>query len=132
MRRRAACPLNAAISGAVRLWNAHRGLNLAHAAAINPPPSNLVFETQLMSEPLAGKIAFVTGGARGIGRAIVLKLATAGCDVAIAYHNSHEEAEGVVNAAGKLGRRAFAAQTDVSDPASVAEAFAEFRKHFER
>ena len=46
-----------------------------------------------MSEPLAGKIAFVTGGSRGIGRAIALKLAQAGCDVAIVYHNSHEEAE---------------------------------------
>ena len=62
-----------------------------------------------MSEPLAGKIAFVTGGARGIGRAIALKLATTGCDVAIAYHNSHEEAEAVVeppaNWAAVLSRR---------------------------
>lgn len=85
-----------------------------------------------MSEPLAGKIAFVTGGARGIGRATALKLAAAGCDVAIAYHNSHAEADAVVNAVSKLGRRAFATQADVSDPASVAEAFAEFRKQFDR
>jgi enoyl-[acyl-carrier protein] reductase III len=85
-----------------------------------------------MSEPLAGKIAFVTGGARGIGRAIALKLAAAGSDVAIAYHNSHEEADAVVNAVRKLGRCAFATQADVSDPASVAEAFAEFRKQFDR
>ncbi len=85
-----------------------------------------------MSEPLAGKIAFVTGGARGIGRATALKLAAAGCDVAIAYHNSHEEADTLVNAVGKMGRRAFATQADVSDPASVAEAFAEFRKQFDR
>jgi enoyl-[acyl-carrier protein] reductase III len=85
-----------------------------------------------MSEPLAGKIAFVTGGARGIGRAIALKLAAAGCDVAIAYHNSHEQAEALVDAIGKLGRRAFATQADVSDPASVAEAFVDFRKHFDR
>jgi len=56
-----------------------------------------------MSEPLAGRIAFVTGGARGIGRAIALRLAAAGCDVAIAYHNSHEEAEAVVNAVRKMG-----------------------------
>jgi enoyl-[acyl-carrier protein] reductase III len=85
-----------------------------------------------MSEPLKGKIAFVTGGARGIGRATALKLAAAGCDVAIAYHNSHEEADAVVNAVRKMDRRALATQADVSDPASVAEAFAEFQKQFGR
>jgi enoyl-[acyl-carrier protein] reductase III len=43
--------------------------------------------------PLAGKTALVTGAARGIGRAIVRKLAHAGCDVAVNYYNSHDEAE---------------------------------------
>ena len=85
-----------------------------------------------MADSLSGKIAFVTGGARGIGRAVALKLATAGCDVAIAYHNSHEEAEAVCNSIRALGRRALATQADVSEPASVAEAFAEFRKEFDR
>ena len=85
-----------------------------------------------MNQPLAGKIAFVTGGARGIGRATALKLAGAGCDVAIIYHNSHEEADAVCAAIRALGRRAIAIQADVSDPASVAEAFAEFRKQFDR
>jgi enoyl-[acyl-carrier protein] reductase III len=85
-----------------------------------------------MAGSLSGKIAFVTGGARGIGRAVALKLATAGCDVAIAYHNSHEEAEAVCNSIRALGRRVLATQADVSDPASVAEAFAEFRKEFDR
>ena len=85
-----------------------------------------------MAGSLSGKIAFVTGGARGIGRAVALKLATAGCDVAIAYHNSHEEAEAVCNSIRALGRRALATQADVSDPTSVAEAFAEFRKEFDR
>ena len=85
-----------------------------------------------MSEPLAGKIAFVTGGARGIGRATALKLAKAGCDVAIAYHNSHEEAEAVCAAVCESGRKTLAVQADVSDPESVAEAFAEFRKQFHR
>ena len=85
-----------------------------------------------MNQPLAGKIAFITGGARGIGRAVALKLAGAGCDVAIAYHNSHEEAEAVCAAIRALGRRALAMQADVSDPASLAEAFVEFRKQFDR
>lgn len=85
-----------------------------------------------MSQPLANKIAFVTGGARGIGRAVALKLAGAGCDVAIAYHNSHEEAEAVCAAIRALGRRVLAVQADVSDPTSIAEAFEEFRKQFDR
>lgn len=85
-----------------------------------------------MTEPLAGKIAYVTGASRGIGRAIALKLAKAGCDVAMAYHNSHEEAEAVCNTIRALGRRAQAMQADVSDPESVAEAFKVFRDQFDR
>ena len=85
-----------------------------------------------MNEPLKGKIAFITGASRGIGRAIALKLAHAGCDVAIAYHNSHEEAEAVCKSIRDLGRRALAVQADVSDPESLAEAFAEFKKQFNR
>lgn len=46
-----------------------------------------------MSEPLAGKVAFISGGSRGIGRATALKLAGAGADVAILYYNSHEESQ---------------------------------------
>jgi len=85
-----------------------------------------------MSEPLVGKVAFVTGAARGIGRATALKLARAGCGLAIVYHNSHEEAEAVCAAIRALGRRALAVQADVSDPESVAEAFATFRHQFDR
>ncbi|HXG47840.1 MAG TPA: SDR family oxidoreductase [Methylomirabilota bacterium] len=85
-----------------------------------------------MSQTLAGKVAFVTGGSRGIGRACALKLAEVGCDVAIAYHNSHDEAEAVCAAVRKLGRRSLALQADVSEPESVAEAFAGFRRQFDR
>lgn len=85
-----------------------------------------------MNETLKGKVAFVTGGSRGIGRAIALKLADAGCDVTIAYHNSHDEAEAVCQAVRNLGRRALAVQADVSDPESLAEAFQTFRQQFDR
>jgi enoyl-[acyl-carrier protein] reductase III len=85
-----------------------------------------------MGEPLARKIALVTGASRGIGRAIALKLAGTGCDVALVYHTSQDEAEAVCSAISALGRRTVAIQADVSEPASVAEAFAAFRQQFDR
>jgi len=83
-----------------------------------------------MTEPLSGKIGLITGGARGIGRATALKLAREGCDVALIYYNSHEEAEAVCEEIRGMGRRARAAQADVSSPSSIQEAFDEFRSEF--
>lgn len=85
-----------------------------------------------MNDTLAGKVALITGGSRGIGRATALKLAGAGCDVAIVFHTSQDEAEEVCAAIQKLGRKSVIIQADVADPDSVAEAFTEFRKHFDR
>jgi enoyl-[acyl-carrier protein] reductase III len=89
-------------------------------------------EHQTTARPLSGKIALVTGGTRGIGRAIALKLAKAGSDVAIVYHNSHEEADAVCVAIRALGQRACAIQADVSDPELVAEIFQTVRQQFSR
>jgi enoyl-[acyl-carrier protein] reductase III len=85
-----------------------------------------------MSEALAGKIALVTGATRGIGRAIALKLASAGCDVAFVYYNSHEESDALCSVLRGMGRRALGMQGDVSEPTSVAEVFAAFRGSFDR
>ena len=85
-----------------------------------------------MSDALAGKIAMVTGASRGIGRAIARKLAAAGCDVAVNYYNSHDEAETICAEIRAMGRHACAIQGDVGTPESVEELFAEFGRHFAR
>ena len=73
---------------------------------------------------LEGKIAIVTGGDQGIGRAIALRLAAEGADVALCYHTNRHGAEEVVasitgEAAGTGARRALALQADVSNAAQA-------------
>ena len=77
---------------------------------------------------LAGRNAVVTGGSRGIGRAIALGLAQAGADVALTYRDKHEDAQQAVHEIEKLGRRAIALRMDVTDRASVDYAAREARK----
>ncbi len=83
-----------------------------------------------MGDLLTGKTALISGGSRGIGRAIALKLGRSGCDVAILYHNGHAEADKVCSSLRAMGRRAQAIQADVSDPETVREAFDTFRTQF--
>ena len=90
------------------LPRAIRAETLRPGLKTNAIPPRLIATSNSMSEPLAGKIALVTGGSRGIGRAIALKLANAGCDVAMVYHTSQEEAEAVCAAIRHLGRRSLA------------------------
>jgi enoyl-[acyl-carrier protein] reductase III len=80
---------------------------------------------------LSGKVALVTGAARGIGKAVATKLAAAGCDVVVNYYNSQAEAEALCEQFRALGRRAVAIQASVSQPDSVDEMFTELRKHFD-
>jgi len=68
---------------------------------------------------LLGKNAFVTGGSRGIGKAIAFGLADAGADVAVTYKSQTEEAAKVVSEIEAMGRRATAIAMDVTDRASI-------------
>ena len=91
------------------------------------------------STPLSGKVAFVTGAARGIGRAIALGLAGAGADVAVAdahpgrfegerYYRLKRRVSGpdedvpTAGAVAELGRRSMEIEVDVADPDGVAAA----------
>lgn len=68
-----------------------------------------------------GRAALVTGGTRGIGKAIVLELARNGCNVAFNYSKSAEEAEKLKAEVEGLGVKAFAAQCDVANTEASAE-----------
>jgi 3-oxoacyl-[acyl-carrier protein] reductase len=77
---------------------------------------------------LAGKTAVVTGGSRGIGRAIALGLAEAGADVVFTYRAQIAEAEDVGNQIMSMGRRALALHMDVTNRASVEKAAEDSKK----
>jgi 3-oxoacyl-[acyl-carrier protein] reductase len=68
--------------------------------------------TDKMNKPLANKRAFVTGGSRGIGAAIVQRLARDGADVALTYSSSPDRANEVAKTAQASGVRAIAIQAD--------------------
>ena len=83
-----------------------------------------------MTIDLTGRRAFVTGGSRGIGRAIAVALAEAGADVAINYNREADAANETCEAIRALGRRAEAYQGNVADfdaaQAMVSQALADF------
>jgi 3-oxoacyl-[acyl-carrier protein] reductase len=68
---------------------------------------------------LTDKAAVVTGGSRGIGRAIALRLARQGADVAFSYRGNQAAADDTVREIESLGRKALAVQADVTDPTSA-------------
>jgi 3-oxoacyl-[acyl-carrier protein] reductase len=70
-------------------------------------------------ELLKGKVALVTGGSRGIGRAIVMGLAAASAGVAFTYRQNAEKAQEVVDQLKGMGRRGWAFRADVADFAAA-------------
>ena len=70
----------------------------------------------------ADRKALVTGGSRGIGRAVCLELARRGADVAFIYHSRDVEAEATAAQIRALGRSALALKTDLADAGAVGAA----------
>ncbi len=83
-----------------------------------------------MSKDFEQRVALVTGGSRGIGRAIALQLARGGADVAISYATRKDPADEVVTEIESLGRRAFCAACDVANQQQIDALVAETRDKF--
>src|SRR4029450_5434593 len=81
-----------------------------------------------MSFSLEGKNALVTGGSRGIGRAIGERLAADGATVVINYARNEQLAHEVVKAITAKGGKAMGIQADLSKPAEVRRLFSEAEK----
>lgn len=79
---------------------------------------------------LTSRVALVTGGSRGIGRAVALGLAQAGAAVAVNYVARAEQAQAVVEQVAARGGRAIAVAADVSDAASVQRMMQEIAGRF--
>lgn len=79
---------------------------------------------------LQGKIAFVQGGSRGIGAAIVKRLAQDGAAVAFTYISSGERADKVAAEITNAGGKAIAIQADSADPNALQEAIRQTVAHF--
>ncbi|MDI3317179.1 MAG: enoyl-[acyl-carrier-protein] reductase FabL [Bacillota bacterium] len=80
----------------------------------------------------AGKVALVTGGSRGIGRAITLRLAAEGADVAINFFRNRKPAEETAGEVEAMGRRAHLVRAHVGEPERVQAMFDEVEATFGR
>jgi 3-oxoacyl-[acyl-carrier protein] reductase len=80
------------------------------------------------AKKLAGKVAVVTGGSRGIGAAIALRLAEEGATVAITYNKNKKSADEVVESIAKLGTGALAFKADASSASEIRQLTEELKK----
>src|SRR5438128_1423144 len=83
-------------------------------------------------KPLAGKVALVTGGSRGIGAAIAKRLAGDGASVALTYSKGADAAASVVKEIERGGGKALAIQADAADAEAVRNAVEKTVRTFDR
>lgn len=81
---------------------------------------------------LAGKVALITGGSRGIGRAITLKLAEEGADVVINFFRKKSTAESTAQEARDRGVKAHIIKANVGEPEQIGSMFDEIESQFGR
>ena len=81
---------------------------------------------------MAGRVALITGGAKGIGRGIALDLAAQQWSIAICYRTSEEEAQKTALAITQRGGQALVVRCDVSDPTASKDLVAQVEQHWGR
>jgi len=81
---------------------------------------------------LSGRVALVTGAGKRLGRAVALRLAKEGADIAVHYGKSGSEAREVVGEIEKLGRRAAAFSAELTDVSAIRKFVADVAAHFGR
>ena len=98
------------------------------------PSSQIISSTVAIEGPrfdLQGKVALVTGAARGIGRSCAIAMATAGADIILGLRSLNEDS-GTIEAVGATGRRVFPVQLDVTDRTQIKDAVAKSLNEFGR
>src|SRR5260370_13686659 len=80
--------------------------------------------------PLNRKHALITGGSRGIGRGIALKLAEQGVKIAVHYYRNESAANDTLAEVRKRGSDGFVVQADVCKPEEITRMFSEVKKQF--
>jgi len=86
----------------------------------------------MISLPLTGKHALVTGSSKGIGRGIALALAEAGADLFLHYRSEASEAESLQKQIGEMGRQAYVFRADLGSNEECAAMFAEVKRLWHR
>jgi len=79
---------------------------------------------------LQGKVALITGGSRGIGRAITLKMASEGADVIINFFRKRDTAESTAVAARNMGVNAHIVKANLAEPEKINRMFTEIEEQF--